>query len=358
MRMQKWIAMLLALALLCAMPAFAEIEADAAEEEVSEQAVASLEPDETPAEVEAEAEDGDVPAETESELEMEEEAPEETSKPELYRLSVDNFKDEEVENGQWMNILLLGTDARNTRNYSRTDSMILLSVNAERNLAKMTSFMRDTWVNIPGRKSKAKLNAACVYGGPELTMRTLNSYFDLGIQYYVLVNLNCMAEIIDQLGGIRLDVTEAERKALNKGLFDLSSMSGMERLEQSGEQVLLNGNQAVAYSRIRKIDTDYRRTERQRTVLVTIAKRLQQEDPISLIGVISRMMEFVETNLSMRQILTLASVGLKLNIDDVTQLRVPIDGTYKAGMYGGTWCIRADMDENRRRVHLFIYGKS
>ena len=279
------------------------------------------------------------------------------AEPGHQHLTVDDFQDGEVKSEKWLNVLLLGTDVRDTKEYGRTDSMILLSVNAARNQARLISFMRDTWVTIPGRKSKAKLNAACVYGGPQLTMRTLNEYFDLGIDYYVLVNLSCMAEIIDQLGGLRLDVTEAERKALNRGLFDLSSMSGMEKLEQSGEQVLLNGNQAVAFSRIRKIDTDYQRTERQRTVLTTIARRLQQEDPLSVIGVISKMMPYVETNLSMRQILTLASVGFQLNLDEVTQLRVPVDGTYQAGMYSGTWCIRADMDENRHRVHMFIYGK-
>ena len=297
------------------------------------------------------AEDDIQPTENAAEAETGEE------KLDYHHLSVDDFKDGEVRSEKWLNVLLLGTDVRNAKEYGRTDSMILLSVNAERGLAKLTSFMRDTWVSIPGRKSKAKLNAACVYGGPQLTMRTLNEYFDLGIDYYVLVNLSGMAEMIDQLGGLRLDVTEAERKALNKGLFNLSSLSGMEKLEQSGEQVLLNGNQAVAFSRIRRIDTDFQRTERQRTVLTTIARRLQQEDPLSVIGVISKMMPFVETNLSMRQILTLASVGLQLNLDDVTQLRVPIDGTYKAGMYSGTWCIRADMDENRHRVHMFIYGK-
>ena len=190
-------------------------------------------------------------------------------------LTVDDYAITEGLPDEWLNILLLGTDVRDTTDYGRTDSMIVLSVNLATKEAKLTSFMRDIWVSMHGRSSKGKLNAACVYGGPELTMRTINENFGLNLRYYALVNLSCMADIIDLLGGLYLDVTEAERKALNKGLFDLSSMSGMEELEESGEQVLLNGNQAVAFARIRQIDSDYKRTERQRTVLTTIAKRLR-----------------------------------------------------------------------------------
>ena len=256
----------------------------------------------------------------------------------------------------WQNILLLGTDVRDTDNYGRSDSMIVLSVNLETCQAKLTSFMRDIWVKIPGVKQENKLNAACYFGGPELTMKTLNQYFGLDLEYYAMVNLNCMADIIDQLGGVRLDVTEAERKALNKGLFDLSSRSGMEKLEKSGEQVLLNGNQAVAFARIRQIDSDYRRTERQRTVLTTLARQLQEEGPIAIINVITGMLQYVKTNLSPRQLMTLAYVGMQIDVDDVEQLRVPAEKTYKAGMYDEVWCIKPNFDKNKAIVKKFIYG--
>jgi len=80
---------------------------------------------------------------------------------------------------EWVNILLLGTDVRDTKNYGRTDSMIVLSVNLATKEAKLTSFMRDLWVSMHGRSSKGKLNSACVYGGPQLTMRTINETFGL-----------------------------------------------------------------------------------------------------------------------------------------------------------------------------------
>ena len=271
-------------------------------------------------------------------------------------LTVDDYAVTEGLPDDWLNILLLGTDVRDTTDYGRTDSMIVLSVNLATKEAKLTSFMRDIWVSMHGRSSKGKLNAACVYGGPELTMRTINENFGLNLKYYALVNLSCMADIIDLLGGLYLDVTEAERKALNKGLFDLSSMSGMEQLEESGEQVLLNGNQAVAFARIRQIDSDYKRTERQRTVLTTIAKRLQEENPVTIVGIITKMLEYAETNMSMTQLMPLASVGMQMDMDNIEQFRIPADNTFKSGTFDGVWCIKPDFSKNKQLLHEFIYG--
>lgn len=257
---------------------------------------------------------------------------------------------------EWWNILLLGTDNRDEQEgYSRTDSMIILSVNAETKEARLTSLMRDTWVKIPGHGS-AKLNAAAVYGGPELTMQTIGENFGVTPEDYVLINITGMAEVIDVLGGIRIDVTEAERKAINKGLFDLSSQSGMEKLEQSGENVLLNGNQAVAYSRIRMIDSDYVRTERQRNVLLTLAKKLQNEMNMPTIaGLISSLMPYVETSLGLNDLITLAGVGFQMNFDSIQQLRLPADGTFESGTYNGTWCIKPNFKKNQALLRDFIY---
>ena len=263
----------------------------------------------------------------------------------------------EAETGDWWNILLLGTDNRDEQEgYSRTDSMIILSVNTVSGEAKLTSLMRDTWVKIPGHGS-AKLNAASVYGGPELTMETISGNFGVEIQDYMLINITGLADVIDVLGGIRIDVTEAERKAINKGLFDLSSRSGMEKLESSGEDVLLNGNQAVAYSRIRMIDSDYVRTERQRSVLVKLAEKLQEEvNMITIAGTLTTLLPYVETSLGLSDLISLASVGLGMDFDSIGELRLPADGTFESGTYDGVWCIKPNFDKNRALLHDFIYG--
>lgn len=265
-----------------------------------------------------------------------------------------NYTEPESLSDEWWNILLLGTDNRYEEStYGRTDSMIILSVNTAQKKAKLTSLMRDTWTPIPGHGT-AKLNAASVYGGPELTMRTINENFGMNIKDYALINITGMADIIDILGGVYLDVTEDERKALNKGLFDLSSRSGMEKLEQSGENILLNGNQAVAFSRIRKIDSDYVRTERQRTVLTAIASRLKEAGVTGIAGVVMNLKDFVETSLGFTDLMTLAYVGLQLDLSAVDQLRLPADGTYKSGTFNGVWCIKPDFSKNAAILRNFL----
>ena len=260
----------------------------------------------------------------------------------------------------WVNILLLGTDEKYTDYrkgaYGHSDSMIMMSINLATKQAKLTSFMRDIWVEIHGLKEAQKLTAACLYGGPALTIRTINENFGMNIQYYALVNLSSMAEIIDLLGGLDLDVTEAEMNALNKGLFNLSPYSGMEKLDEYGSGVHLNGNQATAYARIRKIDTDYRRTERQRYVLTCIAKRLQQEDAGTIVSVVMKLLECVETNMNFTQLMTIAGVGLQMDMDSIQQMRIPAEGTYQEGTRNGIWAIKVDFKKNRKLLHEFIYG--
>ena len=128
-------------------------------------------------------------------------------------------------------------------------------------------------------------------------------------------------------------------------------------VEQSGPDVLLNGKQALDYARIRKSDSDYARTERQRKLLVTIARQHQEKGLLFLTGTITTMLQYVETNLTFDQIMTLAGVGFNMDVDSVSQFRVPADGTYQDGMFGDTWCIRPDFEENARLLHAFIYGE-
>lgn len=273
-------------------------------------------------------------------------------------VSAEDYAVTENLSDEWWNILLLGTDNRDEikGGYSRTDSMIILSVNLGTKHAKLTSLMRDTWVPIPGH-GKNKLNAASVFGGPELTMRTINEQFGTNIENYVLINITGLADVIDVLGGVELTITEAERKAINKGLFDLSSRSGMEKVEKSGENILLNGNQAVAYSRIRMIDSDYVRTERQRTVLTTLAKKLKEDvSALTIVSLINSLLPYVDTNLGLSDLMTLGYVGLQLDLSAVDELRLPADGTFESGTFDGVWCIKPNFEKNKSILKKFIYG--
>ena len=258
---------------------------------------------------------------------------------------------------EWWNVLLLGCDSYTKNDYQRTDSMIIVSINAAKGQVKLTSLMRDTWIPVPGSKNHRKLTELCAMGGPELTIRAINESFGMNISDYALISMEGMAEIIDLIGGLDLDVTEEERKALNKGLFDLSPLSGMEPLEQSGEGVHLNGNQATAFARIRKIDSDYVRTERQRTVLLAIADKIKNGASAgTLLTIVTTLMGYVDTNLSLTEIMTIASVGMKLDMGSVEQYRVPVDGTFDSGTFNGVWCIKPNFEKNTTLLHSFIYG--
>jgi len=262
----------------------------------------------------------------------------------------------EINKGDWTNILLLGCDSYSKNNYSRSDSMIILSINTKTYAVKMTSLMRDTWVK--SERGSHKLTELCAIGGPELTMKTINEKFDMDISDYMLINMAGIAEIIDLLGGLELDITEAERKAINKGLFDLSGLSGMEKLQQSGEKVHLNGNQATAYARIRKIDSDYVRVERQRIVLLAMAEKiLNGASASTLLNIVDALLDYVVTNMSFMEIMSLAGFGLKMDLSaGVEEFRLPADGTYESGMYGNVWCIKPNFEQNASLLHKFIYG--
>lgn len=258
----------------------------------------------------------------------------------------------------WLNILLLGSDARGNTKFLRTDTMIIMSVNATTSQVKLTSVMRDIWIELP-EYGHQKLNAACVYGGPELTMRMINEYFGMNIQYYALVNMKCLVSIVDALGGLKLDVSRAESRAISRlSAEDALSPNGESKFATSvpaGNQVLLNGKQVLAYSRIRKSDSDYARTSRQRTVLVALAKRLQQENLLSLAGIVTNLLQYVTTNMGFDQILSIAKTCMAVDLENLNEFRLPADGTYTDGMAHGVWCIEPDFEENTRLLHAFIY---
>lgn len=273
---------------------------------------------------------------------------------------LDLMINEELETGEWWNILLIGTDSRDiSKYYGLADTIVILSVNVRTNEVKLTSIMRDTWVHIYGHGDE-KINAANSRGGPELVMRTVNEYFGMNISDYVLVGMEALADIIDEIGGVEVSISEEEMKRINTQLtYDAEEfkLNNSEPLEIYGDNILLNGNQAVAYARIRSIDSDYVRTERQRNVLVAIVRKLQNENVASILNVVSTLLGYVNTNLTFSEVAMLAGIGLQVDLNGVEQLRLPADGTYTTVTENKKWSIRADFDQNTDILHEFIYGE-
>jgi len=262
----------------------------------------------------------------------------------------------------WWNILLLGGDSRSRSSYDRTDSMIILSINKTTGEAKMTSIMRDTWVSFPGKpqKGKGKINAANVYGGPDLAVKTVNACFGTDITDYVLINMWGLVNVIDQVGGVDIPVSAGERKWINTYARDyvrnFGAYDGANSLDKTGDSVHLNGLLAMSYCRNRYIGTDYARTQRQRTVLLAVLDKLKGENPAQLASVVGTAFQSVETNLSLMDVLSLASFGVGISADSIEQYRIPADGTFQSGMFGSVWCIKPNFDKNAQLLKAFIYG--
>jgi len=265
----------------------------------------------------------------------------------------------ELDDEGWWNILLIGSDSREPEKYyGLADTIVIASIHPESGQVKLTSIMRDIWLKIYG-SGEGKINATNSRGGPELVMRTVNEYFDMNISDYVLVSIEALADIIDMIGGIHVDVTEAEMKSVNNQIiWDAADfeLNNEVPLEEFGEDILLNGNQALAYARIRNIDSDYVRTERQRNVLIAIADSMQDENLVTILGVAGELLNYVETNLSFSEIASLAGVGMSIDLNGVSQLRLPVEGAYTSGTVDGVWRIDPNFPKNAEALHEFIYN--
>ncbi len=247
--------------------------------------------------------------------------------------------------GGWRNILLMGSD-RVGNGSARTDTLIVASISTSGQV-KLTSVMRDTLVELEGHGAQ-KINAAYTFGGAELAMDTVNRYFGLNIKQYALIDFQGLTRMVDAVGGVRVDVTKAEMQAMNR-------KSG-HKLQEYGSGILLDGTQALRYVRIRKIDSDYARTGRQRALLQALLDRVRQcRNPSQLLAFAQAALDAVETNIALPDLALLAGRVL-LNGGEMAQYRVPAEGTYESGTLHGVWSIRPDFEANRRLLRQFIYG--
>ena len=258
-----------------------------------------------------------------------------------------------------LNVLLLGTDRRSEKGYGLADTKIIASINPAAGSVKLSSIMRDTWVEIDGHGS-GKINAANKFGGPELAMQTINKHFGTDIEKYVLVDMQGFVSIINLMGGVTVPITEKEMANINQQLIwdalDFELINS-EELTQFGESVLLNGNQALAYARQRVSDSDFKRVNRQYNVFKAMFDEVIHYDLLSLIAIANTMFDYVETNLKMEECLSIASSILMSGMDNIEQYRLPADGSYKSGKVNGVWRIDPDFEKNTELLHAFIYGE-
>ncbi len=281
-----------------------------------------------------------------------------------------------------VNILLVGIDGRTDdleKGTQHGDVQIIVSINKDEGTIKLTSVLRDLYVTIPGYKSKNRINVAYSRGGGQLAMRTMNNLLELNIQHYVAINFYGLASIIDSLGGIDIELTKTEANAINTYLrkhppaYD-NQEKGYKRqnLEKKAGVQHLDGVQAVMYARLRSIDNDFKRSERQRHLLeLLLAKVLDGGlDMDKLLNLLEVCLPYAKTNMKTNELFMLALDVLQSGILEklesgaplLEQSRVPVDETWKyyttdAGASVVSFRTNKRQQENVEAIHNFIYGE-
>ncbi len=318
-----------------------------------------------------------------------------------------------------LNILLLGVDTHIpvTRDESGkivqkniiglADTQIILSINKSTGEIKMTSILRDSYVSLPGYKQKNKINVSFQYGcnklklskaeeatrmdektslGAALAMRTVNKNFEMNIQHYVAINFSGLSGIIDALGGIDIDMSKKEASAVNKYINDAYKLPnkftydpGYDRkLRKNPNRVPLeakagiqhcDGIQALTYARLRSIDNDFMRSNRQRHLLDLLLKDVLQKFSLDTMDALLEVcFDYAATNINASTFFDLAVSILRSGITSrvgqesslFEDLRIPMDGTYSykdITVNGGKSSVTTyNVKKQTRAIHEFIYG--
>ena len=249
------------------------------------------------------------------------------------------------DNDNILNIMLIGQDRRENQKRQRSDAMILCTLNLEKKTLVLTSFLRDTYVVIPdwnGKQyGKNRLNVNYAIGGMEMLDQCLKDNFGVVVDYNVEVDFFSFAKVVDLMGGVDIELTQAEAGHLNY-------VHGIGNRLKPGMNHL-DGDLALGYSRIRKLDSDFGRTNRQRKVLLSLLEKVKTMSLVDANEMISEVFPMVTTDMTNAQIIEVAVKALPVLAElQVTTQHIPADGTYLYGQIPGMSAIVADMDANRQ----------
>ena len=269
--------------------------------------------------------------------------------------SIDTIMNEDV-----YNVILAGVDRRDKSWNGNSDSMMLVSINNEKNRVVVVSLMRDTYVEIPGRDYN-KLNAAYAYGGGPLLAETIRENFRLDIDRYAAVDFQDMVEIIDAMGGVELTLTDAEVEVANGYMVDMCSnvlkIPYEEHLLPGGGTYNCDGVQAVTYARNRFVgNSDYARTQRQRYVISQMVEKIRHMGFTELAAFVTRVLPLITHNIPEDEIWDLVEDAPKLLQYSFVQDRVPYDNMYEVIDVKGQGMLVPNWDATITQMMETIYG--
>lgn len=253
-------------------------------------------------------------------------------------------------------LLLVGVDTDDPAIKGRSDTMILAVFNKRQSELKLISFMRDLYVQIPG-KARNRLNAAYALGGPALLKQALDKSFHVQPDGYLAVNFAMMAKLVDAIGGVEIEVEQEELKPLNGILEYYNYLKGRPekegRLESAGWQTL-TGLQAMSYARIRKIDSDYERVVRQQRVIMAIFNKVRHLKLEEMLSIMEDNLDAVSTDITMQQAVQLAGDLSALDSITTRYLRIPVLGGAQSTVLNGVYYLIPNLKKNRRAIEAFL----
>lgn len=261
----------------------------------------------------------------------------------------------------YTNIALFGLDSTQQSldsGNNRTDVMIIASINNKTGDAKLVSLYRDTYLDV-GDGNYQKANAAYAFGGPEQAIKMINKNLDLNITDYVTVGFEGVTDLVDEVGGVEIDVQSDEIEHLNNYQSTMATELGKEYVPVTAPGVqTLNGLQATAYCRIRYTDGgDFKRTERQKEVLSKAFEKLKKSGPVTMIKAANSLSSEVRTSLNPAEIASLALKAMRFNISETNGF--PNDQYRAVGYIGDQSCvIPVHLTDNVVWLHQYLFNDS
>lgn len=232
-----------------------------------------------------------------------------------------------------INVMLVGQDRREGQGRQRSDAMILCSINPNTKQVSLISFLRDLYVTIPGKYSDNRLNATYVFGGFPLLDDTLMENFGIPVDYNIEVDFDGFEAIVNSVGGVDIELTAAEAR-------HLGMKTGVNHM---------NGQQALTYARIRKIDSDFNRTQRQRTVLMAVFQKLRGQSLGQLLKTMETILPYVTTDMSNGEMIQLATrLFPVLSGANIQSYHIPAKGTYRSASIRGMSVLVPDLKQNHQ----------
>ncbi|WP_068699507.1 LCP family protein [Paenibacillus yonginensis] len=246
-----------------------------------------------------------------------------------------SYKPPEWEGKERVNILVMGADGRNDES-GRSDSMMVLSVDPVKKQGYLMSVLRDTYTEIPGYRS-SRINTAFSVGGPELQMETTSKLLGIPIQFYLYTNFDGFMELVDQLGGIDIDV-EKDMKYEDGGdhhVYDIDLKKGYQHLD---------GKSALQYVRFRHDATsDFTRTERQRKFLKAVMNEVQSTSSLfKMPSLLNSIAPYIRTNMSTEDMLKLGTLAFKIPSSRIQGEQIPPNSLVKAETIQGASVLTVD----------------